>query len=132
MEKQIHAVGKRKSSIARVYLKPRTANEGVIRINDRSFEDFFPRATARMLILQPFELTGTLGQFDVKVNVLGGGVSGQAGAVKHALARALLKVDANHRPILKRGGHLTRDAREVERKKYGLAGARRRFQYSKR
>jgi small subunit ribosomal protein S9 len=132
MEKQVHRVGKRKESIARVYVRPRKGETGVIQINHREFEDYFPRPTARMLILQPLELTETVGQFDIHVNVVGGGLSGQAGAVKHGIARALLNVDPAYRAVLKKAGHLTRDAREVERKKYGLAGARRRFQYSKR
>lgn len=132
MEKQIHQVGKRKNGIARVYLRPRTGETGVISVNNRSFEDYFPRATARMLIMQPLELTSTVGRFDVLVNVEGGGPSGQAGAVKHGIARALLLIDPLFRPILKKAGHITRDSREVERKKYGLAGARRRYQYSKR
>ena len=132
MEKQYHRVGKRKNSIARVYLRPRTGDEGVIRVNDRSFEDYFPRPTSRMVIMQPLELTATVGRFDIIVNVMGGGLSGQAGAVKHGISRALLEVDPALRPALKKAGHLTRDSREVERKKYGLAGARRRFQYSKR
>lgn len=129
---KFNQVGKRKSAIARVYLRPRSGEVGVIRVNGRSFEDYFPRPTARMLIFQPLELTDSVGKFDIVVNVHGGGLSGQAGAVKHGISRALLKVDAQHRPALKKGGHLTRDSREVERKKYGLAGARRRFQYSKR
>jgi small subunit ribosomal protein S9 len=132
MEKQLHRVGKRKNAIARVYLRSRSGDEGSIRINGRSFEDYFPRPTARMLIMQPLELTQTVGRFDIVVNVLGGGLSGQAGAVKHGISRALLEVDATYRPVLKKAGHLTRDSREVERKKYGLAGARRRYQYSKR
>ncbi len=132
MEKQTHRVGKRKNAIARVYLRPRAGDEGVIRINDRAFEDYFPRPTSRMLIMQPLELTSTVGRFDIMVNVMGGGLSGQAGAVKHGISRALLEVDSAYRPILKKAGHITRDSREVERKKYGLAGARRRFQYSKR
>ncbi|OFZ78796.1 MAG: 30S ribosomal protein S9 [Bdellovibrionales bacterium RIFOXYD1_FULL_53_11] len=132
MEKQVHRVGKRKNAIARVYIRPRKGDKGMIRINDRSFEDYFPRPTARMLIMQPLELTSTAGQYDIYVNVLGGGNSGQAGAVKHGIARALLLVDPTYRPVLKKAGHLTRDSREVERKKYGLAGARRRYQYSKR
>jgi small subunit ribosomal protein S9 len=132
MEKQQHQVGKRKNAIARVYIRPRAGDDGVIRVNDRSFEDYFPRPTARMIIMQPLELTSTAGRFDILVNVQGGGLSGQAGAVKHGIARALLDVDPAFRPILKRAGHLTRDSREVERKKYGLAGARRRYQYSKR
>lgn len=132
MEKQLHEVGKRKTSIARVYLRPRAGDEGVIRVNGRSFEDYFPRPTARMLIMQPLELTGAVGRFDILVNVQGGGLSGQAGAVKHGISRALLDVDPAFRSTLKKAGFLTRDSREVERKKYGLAGARRRYQYSKR
>lgn len=132
MEKAQHQVGKRKNAIARVYLRQRAGDEGTIRINGRSFEEYFPRPTARMLIMQPLELTSTVGRFDIAINVQGGGLSGQAGAVKHGIARALLKVDAGFRPVLKKAGHITRDSREVERKKYGLAGARRRYQYSKR
>ena len=132
MEKQNHRVGKRKNAIARVYLRPRTGETGVIRVNDRAFEEYFPRPTSRMLIMQPLELTSTVGRFDIVVNVHGGGLSGQAGAVKHGISRALLEVDPAFRPILKKAGHITRDSREVERKKYGLAGARRRYQYSKR
>ena len=132
MEKQNLEVGKRKNAIARVYLRPRAGETGVIRVNDRSFEDYFPRGASRLIILQVLELTQTVGRFDIKVNVRGGGLSGQAGAVKHGIAKALLNVDPAFRPVLKKAGHLTRDSREVERKKYGLAGARRRFQYSKR
>ena len=124
--------GKRKSSVARILVRPRKGTEGTIRINNRSFEDYFPRPTSRMLIMQPLELTQTVGQYDITVKVHGGGSSGQAGAVKHGISRALLLINEEYRPILKKAGHLTRDAREVERKKYGLAGARRRFQYSKR
>ncbi|MBI2711972.1 MAG: 30S ribosomal protein S9 [Bdellovibrio sp.] len=132
MEKQQHQVGKRKNAIARVYLRQRAGDEGVIRINGRSFEEYFPRPTARMLIMQPLELTSTVGRFDIAINVQGGGLSGQAGAVKHGITRALMLVDPGFRPVLKKAGHVTRDSREVERKKYGLAGARRRYQYSKR
>lgn len=132
MEKQYHQVGKRKTAIARVFIRPRAGETGTIRVNGRSFEDYFPRPTARMLIMQPLELTSTAGQYDIVVNVCGGGLSGQAGAVKHGITRALLKLDADYRPALKKAGHITRDPREVERKKYGLAGARRRFQFSKR
>ncbi|HAR43700.1 MAG TPA: 30S ribosomal protein S9 [Bdellovibrionales bacterium] len=132
MEKQFHQVGKRKNGIARVYLRPRAGETGVIRINNRSFENYFTRPTSRMLIMQPLELTSTVGRWDIYVNVQGGGPSGQAGAVKHGISRALLEVDPAFRPVLKKAGHITRDSREVERKKYGLAGARRRFQYSKR
>src|SRR3954449_4742400 len=132
MEKQQHQVGKRKNAIARVYLRSRAGEVGTIRVNGRSFEEYFPRPTSRLIIMQVLELTQTVGRFDIKVNVMGGGLSGQAGAVKHGIARALLNVDPAFRPVLKKAGHLTRDAREVERKKYGLAGARRRYQYSKR
>lgn len=132
MEKQLHEVGKRKNAIARVYLRPRTGDEGVIRVNDRSFENYFPRPTSRMMIMQPLEMTSTAGRFDILINVKGGGKSGQAGAVRHGISKALLDVDPAFRAILKKAGFLTRDSREVERKKYGLAGARRRYQYSKR
>jgi small subunit ribosomal protein S9 len=118
--------------VARVYIRPRAGEAGVIRINRRSFENYFPRESARQLIIQPLERTGTLGQYDIHVNVMGGGLSGQAGAVKHGISRALTELDPTFRPVLKKSGFLTRDSREVERKKYGLAGARRRFQYSKR
>lgn len=132
MEKQVHRVGKRKTATARVYLRPRATETGTIRVNGRSFENYFPRPTSRMLIMQPFELTQTVGRWDVYVNVNGGGPSGQAGAVKHGVTRALLEVDAAYRPVLKKAGHITRDSREVERKKYGMSGARKRYQYSKR
>ena len=132
MEKQQHQVGKRKNAIARVFIRPRAGDEGVIRVNGRSFEEYFPRPTSRMLIMQPLELTSTAGRYDIAVNVRGGGLSGQAGAVKHGIARALLLLDPSFRPVLKKAGHITRDSRCVERKKYGLAGARRRYQYSKR
>jgi small subunit ribosomal protein S9 len=123
------AVGRRKSSVARVYLRP---GQGVILVNNRPFEDYFPRATSRMNILQPFELTESFGKFDVLVNVRGGGLSGQAGAVRHGITRALMDYEPDLRGTLKRAGLVTRDAREVERKKYGRAGARARFQFSKR
>ena len=132
MEKQTHRVGKRKNAIARVYLRPRAGEVGVIRINGRSFEDYFPRPASRLIIMQVLELTNTVGRFDISVNVKGGGLSGQAGAVKHGITKTLLDVDPSFRPVLKKAGHITRDSREVERKKYGLAGARRRYQYSKR
>lgn len=132
MEKPLHQVGKRKNSIARVYLRPRAGETGTIRINSRGFEDFFPRPTARMMIMQPLELTSSVGRFDITINVRGGGNSGQAGAVRHGISRALLDVDPTFRAILKKAGFLTRDAREVERKKVGLHSARRRKQFSKR
>lgn len=132
MEKQMHEVGKRKNAVARVYLRPRAGDTGVIRVNNRSFEEYFPRPASRLIIMQVLELTSTVGRFDIHVNVMGGGLSGQAGAVKHGIAKALLDVDPAFRGTLKKAGHITRDSREVERKKYGLAGARRRYQYSKR
>jgi len=134
MNYQYHQVGKRKSAIARVYLSPAPEGEGKIVINRsrRSLENYFPRLSNRALIIQPLELTSNLGKFNIFVNVGGGGPSGQAGAIRHGIARAMLQVDPNYRPILKREGLITRDARKVERKKYGQAGARRRYQHSKR
>ena len=132
IENLTQTVGRRKSSVARVYIRERSGEAGQIRVNGRSFEDYFPRPTARMLIMQPLELTKTEGQYDIYINVFGGGLSGQAGAVKHGIARALNALDESHRPVLKKDGHLTRDARKVERKKYGIRGARRGFQFSKR
>jgi small subunit ribosomal protein S9 len=127
-----HKIGKRKRAVARIYFRPRAGETGAIHINKRSFEEYFPRETSRYLILQPLQLTNTVGQYDIFVNVVGGGLSGQAGAVKHGIARALIGLDPELRPVLKKAGHLTRDSREVERKKYGLSGARKRYQYSKR
>jgi small subunit ribosomal protein S9 len=131
-KEQMNRTGKRKTAVARVYLRPRVGQTGKITVNHRTFEEYFPRETSRRLIIQPLELTSTFGQYDVYVNVHGGGLSGQAGTVRHGIARALLEADATYRAILKKAGHLTRDSREVERKKYGLSGARRRYQYSKR
>ncbi|MCB9534978.1 MAG: 30S ribosomal protein S9 [Myxococcales bacterium] len=126
---QWSAVGRRKSAVARIYLRPGTGN---ITVNNRAFDDYFPRATGRMQILQPLELTETHEKFDIVINVNGGGQSGQAGAVRHGITRALIKYDEALRSPLKRAGFVTRDAREVERKKYGRPGARKRFQFSKR
>ncbi len=128
---QVHRIGKRKSAVARVYLRKPTG-DGKIVVNKRSFENYFPRETSRRLIMQPLQVTEMEGRFDIVVNVAGGGLSGQAGAVRHGIARALERHNADLRPVLKKAGMLTRDAREVERKKYGQAGARRRFQFSKR
>jgi small subunit ribosomal protein S9 len=128
-ENQVFSTGRRKTSVARVYMAP---GEGRVLINKKDADEYLARDTLKMIIMQPFEVTGTVGQFDVKVNVNGGGLSGQAGAIKHGISRALLKVDAEHRKALKKAGYLTRDAREVERKKYGQRGARARFQFSKR
>jgi small subunit ribosomal protein S9 len=128
-ENQIFSTGRRKTSVARIYLVP---GEGRVLINKKDADEYLGRATLKMIIMQPFEVTGTMGQYDVKVNVNGGGISGQAGAIKHGISRALLKVSEEHRKTLKKAGYLTRDAREVERKKYGQRGARARFQFSKR
>ena len=123
------ATGRRKTSIARVRL---ASGSGKITINHRPFENYFPIETLRMLASQPLVVTETAGKFDVRVNVTGGGPTGQAGAVRHGIARALLEADVNLRPTLKSNGLLTRDPRMRERKKYGQPGARKRFQYSKR
>jgi small subunit ribosomal protein S9 len=127
---RFYGTGKRKTAVARVWLK--MPGEGRIIVNKRDFEDYFPRETLRLMVLQPFKLTDTLGKFDVLVNVRGGGVSGQAGAIRHGISRALVAYNSDLRPILKKAGLLTRDARKKERKKYGQRGARARFQYSKR
>lgn len=126
---QIHEVGKRKSARARAYVKKGT---GKITVNKRPMDDYFTRPTSRLLVQQPLVLTNYVGKYDININVTGGGPSGQAGAARHAIARALLQIDPATRPILKKEGLLTRDSREVERKKPGRAGARRRFQFSKR
>lgn len=123
------ATGKRKSAIARVRMKP---GNGEIVVNKRALEDYFSRPTLQMKIRQPFEVTGNLNKYDVSVNVIGGGLAGQADAVKHGISRALLEVDATNRKTLKPEGLLTRDSRIKERKKYGHKKARKRFQYSKR
>jgi small subunit ribosomal protein S9 len=124
-----NATGRRKSSIARVTLTP---GQGDITVNRRPLDKYFSRPTLRMMIRQPMELTGTLGKFDVRAIIDGGGLSGQAGALRHGISRALTKVDADLRGKLKKEGFLTRDPREKERKKYGQKGARARFQFSKR
>lgn len=129
MAKAVHAVGKRKTSIARVYLQP---GQGNIVINKRDIDDYYIRATSKMMIRQPLELTDNVGKFDIKVNVRGGGLSGQAGAIRHALSRALAHIDPEYRSVLKSFGLMTRDARKKERKMYGQRGARARFQFSKR
>jgi small subunit ribosomal protein S9 len=125
----IHASGKRKTAIARVYLRP---GSGQILVNQRNFEEYFPRETTRNLVRQPLQLVNMGPEFDILVNVRGGGLEGQAGAVKHALSRALVALNPELRPSLKKAGFLTRDSRIKERKKYGLRGARRGCQYSKR
>ena len=126
---QYFGTGRRKKSIARVRLVP---GEGKVIINKRSIEDYFGLETLRVIVNQPFELTSTAGKFDVLVNVHGGGFTGQAGAIRHGISRALLKADENLRPELKKAGFLTRDPRMTERKKYGLKKARRAPQFSKR
>ncbi len=123
------AVGRRKTGVARVYLVPGT---GKWDVNGRTLGDYFPRPSLVQHIQQPFQVTDTLGAFDVKAHVDGGGVSGQAGALRHAIARALVEADGQHRTKLRAHGLLTRDPRMVERKKPGRAGARKRFQFSKR
>ncbi|ACV59683.1 30S ribosomal protein S9 [Alicyclobacillus acidocaldarius] len=126
---QYWAVGRRKTSVARVRLLP---GDGKIMVNKRPMDEYFGLESLKLIVKQPLLLTDTVGQYDVYVNVRGGGISGQAGAIRHGIARALLKVDPNLRPTLKRAGLLTRDARMKERKKYGLKAARRAPQFSKR
>ena len=127
---QKHALGRRKSAVARVYAVP---GKGSIVINGRELAEYFKEASLQYIVNQPFEVTGTAGQFDIKVTLAGGGTKGQAEAVRLGIARALCEVDSEaYRPALKAAGFLTRDAREVERKKPGQPGARRRFQFSKR
>jgi len=121
--------GKRKSSVARVRLFD---GEGALTVNSRTLEEYFPRETLRMIINQPFEVTSTIGQYHADVNVFGGGVAAQAVAVRHGITRALLIANPELRPVLKKAGFITRDSREVERKKYGRHKARKRPQYSKR
>lgn len=128
-DNRTYATGKRKTASARVWIKPGT---GVITVNKRKFENYFVRETSQMIAKQPLELIEAVDQFDVFVNVRGGGTAAQAEAVRHGIARALCEADAERRPSLKRAGYLTRDSRKVERKKYGRPGARKRFQYSKR
>lgn len=126
---QYNATGRRKTSTARVYLRP---GKGDITINKSTLEQYFGRETARMLVRQPLELVDSLDKFDVFVNVSGGGISGQAGAIRHGITRALMEYDETLRPALRKAGFVTRDARKVERKKVGLHKARRAPQYSKR
>lgn len=126
---QYYGTGRRKSAIARVYLRP---GAGTITVNQRGFDVYFPNRVLKMIIRQPLAITETMEKFDIVVSVAGGGVSGQAGAIRHGLSRALLAFNPELRPRLKSAGFLTRDAREVERKKYGQPKARRRFQFSKR
>jgi small subunit ribosomal protein S9 len=128
-EERYYATGKRKSAVARVWMWP---GDGKITINKHPLDDYVKRETAKMVVRQPLEVTETLGKYDIYVNVRGGGISGQAGAIKHGISKALLEINPDFRSVLKKAGFLTRDSRIKERKKYGQAGARARFQYSKR
>lgn len=125
----INTLGRRKTSIARIYMKP---GKGGIQVNNKDYKDYFPTEVLQLIINQPFEITGTNGKFDLHVNVSGGGFNGQAEAVRLAISRALVELDPENRPPLKKEGLLTRDPRMVERKKYGKRKARRSFQFSKR
>ena len=124
-----YGTGRRKTAVARVHIKP---GSGKIVVNHKPVDEFFSRETGRMMVRQPLEVTNLLSSFDIQVNVTGGGETGQAGAVRHGIARALVEYDASLKPALRQAGLVTRDAREVERKKVGLHKARRRKQYSKR
>jgi len=128
-QQQYYGTGRRKSAVARVFLRP---GKGQIVVNGKAVDDFFSRETGRMIVRQPLTLANHLNTFDISVNVQGGGESGQAGAVRHGITRALVSYDAALKPVLKKAGLVTRDAREVERKKVGLHKARRRKQFSKR
>ncbi len=129
MTAKYYGTGRRKSSVARVYLVP---GNGKITVNKRDIDEYFDLETLKLIIRQPLELTGTTEKFDIKINVNGGGFTGQAGAIRHGISRALLEADNEYRPALKKAGFLTRDSRMKERKKYGLKGARRAPQFSKR
>ncbi len=126
---QVQATGRRKSAVAHVWMQ---RGAGRLMVNGRNLEEYFPRESLRTVISQPFEVTGTAGRFDIRARITGGGLSGQAGALRHAISRAIERSDDSKRPELKKAGLLTRDARRVERKKYGQRGARARFQFSKR
>jgi small subunit ribosomal protein S9 len=128
-EIQYYGTGRRKTSTARVYLRP---GAGEVQINRKPFEQYFPNETLRMIIRQPLQLTETASKFDLLINVSGGGPSGQAGAIRHGITRALIEFNGDLRPALKQAGLITRDPRIKERKKYGQKGARKRFQFSKR
>lgn len=128
-EQKFYATGKRKTSIARVWIKP---GNGDITVNQNTIDQYFGRETSKMVVRQPLELTNNVGKWDIWVNVCGGGASGQAGAIKHGITKALLEADPELRGVLKKAGFITRDSRVKERKKYGRRGARRSFQFSKR
>ena len=131
MEKEnvYYATGKRKNAIARTWLKP---GKGEITVNNRAMDDDFPLESSKLILLQPFTITNNVGSFDVKIMVKGGGISGQVGAIRHGITRALIEIDPDLRTVLKRAGFVKRDPRVKERKKYGQKGARARFQFSKR
>lgn len=129
MSTQFYGTGRRKTSVARVYLRP---GNGQITVNKQPVDDYFDRESLKLVLRQPLEATEAGGDFDIYINVCGGGKSGQAGAIRLGIARALCEANPEHRPALKSRGLLTRDARKVERKKYGQPGARKRFQFSKR
>ncbi|MBK7354418.1 MAG: 30S ribosomal protein S9 [Nitrosomonas sp.] len=124
-----YGTGRRKSSVARVFIRP---GKGAFVVNDKPIDEYFSRETGRMIVRQPLELTGNTANFDIMVNIHGGGESGQAGAIRHGITRALIDYDETLKPVLSKAGFVTRDAREVERKKVGLRKARRRKQFSKR
>lgn len=128
-EQKYYATGRRKTSVARVWMTP---GSGRITVNKRNLEDYFGRATSRMVLRQPLELTENVDKYDIMINVCGGGPSGQAGAIKHGITKALLAANADLRSVLKKAGFITRDSRVKERKKYGRRAARRSFQFSKR
>ncbi len=128
-EIKYNATGRRKTSVARVNISP---GDGQIIVNKKPVDTYFPRETLRMMIRQPIEIAGITGKYDITATVTGGGLSGQAGAVRHGISRAIVNMDNDLRPRLKKEGFLTRDPRETERKKYGQKGARKRFQFSKR
>jgi small subunit ribosomal protein S9 len=129
MATQNITVGRRKESVARVRLTPGTGN---ITINGRTMDEYFGRETSKMILVEPLKLVDQVGKLDIAVNAKGGGLSGQAGAIRHGISRALCELNPDFRPVLKKAGFMTRDARAVERKKYGRPGARKRFQFSKR
>jgi small subunit ribosomal protein S9 len=124
-----YSTGRRKTAVARVWMMP---GSGKILVNNRDVEDYFGRATSRMVLRQPLELTETMGRYDIYITVRGGGLSGQATAIRHGITRSLMQINDAFRPPLKRAGYVTRDSRQKERKKYGQRGARARFQFSKR
>jgi len=128
-ENVYYATGRRKSAIARTWLRP---GKGIIMVNEKPVDDYFSVAAAKAMVVQPLILTNNLGSYDVMIRVLGGGINGQAGAIRHGITRALLQVDPDLRSALKKAGFITRDSRVKERKKYGQRGARARYQFSKR